>query len=390
MRIQNDSEIRSTRFERCNETPTDVFPPNRRREIHTVGIIPAPDDSSLCVVSGAEDGTVMRFLYDPKREDGSRVHSPMDICKHPGGRTVKALSVFKESDTSYMLCVGGAKEVLLAFRITWFRNESNAWDVRSKALVIPKPIDKPGTRSWKKGCGFVEPRRESDQRIMDVATYANGEQMRIVYSTSLGEVSVVSVDEKARAWRALSSLQFHTCPVLSVDVIESTKGVWAVTGGTDGGVAFWRMMEDASSISPALTFEKVHQSGVNALSIAQTKTEGTFIIVSGGDDQTLRAQEVVVDDSGAALASRATTFDFSHSSAIRSVWTDGSRIVSTSVDQRVKFWRLDDSFTIQSDRGVMTQAPEPEAIVVHRSSAGALTMAVAGRGFEIFDIARAS
>jgi len=59
----------------------------------------------------------------------------------------------------------------------------------------------------------------------------------------------------------------------------------------------------------------------------------------------------------------------------------------------VKFWDIvanDDEFALVQRAGVVTQAPEPEAIDILESTndADALTFAVAGRGFEIFTASR--
>ena len=114
-----------------------------------------------------------------------------------------------------------------------------------------------------------------------------------------------------------------------------------------------------------------------------------IIVVSGGDDQVLRVQSIDISTTGLTL-SRGGTFDFAHSSAIRSIWTDGTKIVSTSVDQRVKVWDVShalDAIEIHPRGGVVTQAPEPEAIdVVRASHDNSLTLVVAGRGFELFTI----
>lgn len=317
------------------------------------------------------------------------MHSPRDVCKHPGGRTVKALSIYKESDTSYVLCVGGAKEVLLGFRLTWCASETNGWDLKSSALVLPKPVDKPGTRAWTKGCGYVRPRSESDQRIMDVVTYSCGGRMRVLYSTSLGDISILVMDEDKRAWRQVSTLKYHQCPVLVVHVLCSTTATWACTGGTDGTVAVWCLNDDDDVVVPAHVIERAHQSGVNSLSMAFAPGDAsTLVIASGGDDQVLRVEMLCITGEG-ATTSRVGAFDFAHSSAIRRVWTDGERIISTSVDQRVKLWRLtldSSAIVISPLGGVVTQAPEPEAIDVLRASSGNLFVAVAGRGFELFNV----
>jgi len=208
-----------------------------------------------------------------------------------------------------------------------------------------------------------------------------------LYSTSRGSVSTVAMREDKRGWRKVSSLAYHTCPTLAVDVLETSSGAWACSGSTDGAVAVWRL-DDSASISPTCLIERAHQSGVNALCISRSTTEGSFLIVSGGDDQKLRCQEIVIDADGAA-PDRVAEFGFAHSSAVRSVWSDGARIITTSVDQRVKFWDIvsnDDEFALVQREGVVTQAPEPEAVDVLSSTdaTDTLTFAVAGRGFEIF------
>lgn len=328
----------------------------------------------------------MRVLYDSLRQDGARIYAPGDICRHPGGRTVKAVSVYKESGFSSILCAGGAKEVLLAFRLTWFRDDSGSWDIKSSALIIPKPVDKPGTRAWTKGCGYVEPRAESDQRIMDVATYSHNGEMRVLYSTSRGIVSVVAMDENMRSWRNVSSLHHHTSPALTVDVWESDR-TWACSGSTDGSICLWRL-DDSHNIAPAFVIERAHQSGVNALGITRGTNENTLMVVSGGDDQTLRAQEFRLEGERVSPL-RIASCEFAHSSALRSLWTDGGRIVSTSVDQRVRLWNVStdlDDFRIEQRGGALTQAPEPEDIDVLPSADGPPTLVIAGRGFELFDI----
>ena len=368
-------------------THTDAH--RRRREIHTVRLLPPPAEAQnapIGIITGAEDGTVMRVLYDTRRQDGIRIYAPGDICRHPGGRTVKAVSVHKENEFSHILCAGGAKEVLLAFRLTWFRDDSGAWDFKSSALIIPKPVDKPGTRAWTKGCGYVEPRAESDQRIMDVATYSHNGEMRVLYSTSRGVVAVVAMDENVRSWRNVSLLTYHTSPALTVDVWESER-TWACSGGTDGSIALW-LLDDSENIAPAFVIERAHQSGVNALCITRGTNDDTLVVVSGGDDQTLRVQEFRVAG-GSVSPQRVASFEFAHSSAIRSLWTDGGRIISTSVDQRVRLWDIAtgyDDLCIEQRGGALTQAPEPEDIDVLPLTDGAPTLVVAGRGFEIFDV----
>lgn len=57
---------------------------------------------------------------------------------------VKLLSIYKENDYSYVLCVGGAKEVLFVFRLMWLCDKMGVWDFKFVVFVILKLEDKLG------------------------------------------------------------------------------------------------------------------------------------------------------------------------------------------------------------------------------------------------------
>ncbi|KAL2935082.1 WD repeat-containing protein 6 [Bienertia sinuspersici] len=149
-------------------------------------------------------------------------------------------------------------------------------------------------------------------------------------------------------------------------------------------------------IKPLHVLQNVHQSGVNCLHIScQNIGSGLpHSIISGGDDQALAFLQFSVepslmkpnlDDIGKGdrvselLSSNCTiqhdseqscSIKFSyqnkaiaaHSSAVKGVWTDGTWIFSTGLDQRVRCWKVQDHNNLIEHDHFITSVPEPEAL----------------------------
>ena len=174
--------------------------------MHTVAIVPPPDDSPGApagVLTGSEDGFVLRAAV---RGAGALAafSDPAEVGAHVGGAAVRAISLVPdvpggglalppgpaEPDAtsapplSYTLLTVGAKEVLHAWRVSWERAGSasasaaagtppaSAWRLRTSLLATRGSLVKPGHAEWTKGCGFVAASVASDQRYMDVAGFA--------------------------------------------------------------------------------------------------------------------------------------------------------------------------------------------------------------------------
>ncbi|KAL1350851.1 hypothetical protein AAHE18_06G054400 [Arachis hypogaea] len=66
------------------------------------------------------------------------------------------------------------------------------------------------------------------------------------------------------------------------------------------------------------------------------------------------------------------------------VWTDGSWVFSTGLDQRVRCWRLHDSKLVEHAH-LIVSVPEPEALSARACVRNHYQIAVAGRGMQIVD-----
>ncbi|KAM2685571.1 hypothetical protein FF1_047268 [Malus domestica] len=182
---------------------------------------------------------------------------------------------------------------------------------------------------------------------------------------------------------------------------------------------------DICEISPLVVFKTIHQSGVNSLHVSDVEgcrsPEIGFLynLISGGDDQALSCLtfELSVSASNTGSENRALEITNSvtelgstkkiihssqdknywirflnhdkvpsaHSSAVKGVWTDGSWVFSTGLDQRVRCWRLEDEGKLIEVSYFIISVPEPEALDAKVCGRNHYQIAVAGRGMQMLE-----
>ncbi|KAJ4844773.1 hypothetical protein Tsubulata_003478 [Turnera subulata] len=180
-------------------------------------------------------------------------------------------------------------------------------------------------------------------------------------------------------------------------------------------------------IQPLYVFNNVHQSGVNCLHVSSvpssqgSDTGFVFRVVSGGDDQALHCFEfelspvstsinpnIVSPDGGCIFGnSESVKNSFrcsqsqnknlrlrflhrdrvasAHSSAIKGIWTDGTWVFSTGLDQRIRCWLLTDHCKLTEQANLIISVPEPEALHARACSRNHYEIAVAGRGMQMVE-----
>lgn len=180
---------------------------------------------------------------------------------------------------------------------------------------------------------------------------------------------------------------------------------------------------ETTILAAAHVLNNVHQSGVNCLHVSDIKdlqlsdSRFSFYVVSGGDDQAINFIRCDLernytsensDDIAAKLDCVALPASLSnytnryriqnhqmkvlcldkiisaHSSAVKGVWTDGSWVFSTSVDQRVRCWKPDQGRLIEFAHLIIS-VPEPEAMDVKACGRNHYHITVAGRGMQMVE-----
>ncbi|KAK4749758.1 hypothetical protein SAY87_027207 [Trapa incisa] len=161
---------------------------------------------------------------------------------------------------------------------------------------------------------------------------------------------------------------------------------------------------EISEIYPLSVLHSIHQSGVNCLHVSEGKphqiTDGHFMyhLVSGGDDQALHCltwevlpQSLTDDPDEKKKTKCVIKFMYrdriasGHSSAVKGVWTDGTLVFSTGLDQRVRCWILGETGKLTEHSHLIVSVPEPEALDARACSWGRYQIVVAGRGMQMIE-----
>ncbi|KAB2620162.1 hypothetical protein D8674_041787 [Pyrus ussuriensis x Pyrus communis] len=173
----------------------------------------------------------------------------------------------------------------------------------------------------------------------------------------------------------------------SMQNVHENRTVYSQAIDTASEVNAYDSSSDICEISPLAVFENIHQSGVNSLHVSGVEgcrsPEIGFLynLISGGDDQALscltfelsleiqslnlEVQKIIHSGQDKNFWIRFVNHDkvpSAHSSAVKGVWTDGSWVFSTGLDQRVRCWRLEDEGKLIEGSYFIISVPEPEAL----------------------------
>ncbi|KAJ7977731.1 WD repeat-containing protein [Quillaja saponaria] len=185
-------------------------------------------------------------------------------------------------------------------------------------------------------------------------------------------------------------------------------------------------ISEICEIQPLHVLNRIHQSGVNCLHVSEIKggkrsdCSHLCSVVSGGDDQALHYLvvelslvstnldvEVMTPDirnsiSGPEYVKNFTHYSqnhrkscrirfldqekilSAHSSAVKGVWTDGSWVFSTGLDQRVRCWNFTLS-KLKEHASLIVSVPEPEALCARACGRNHYRITVAGRGMQMVE-----
>ncbi|RCV21924.1 hypothetical protein SETIT_4G177900v2 [Setaria italica] len=136
---------------------------------------------------------------------------------------------------------------------------------------------------------------------------------------------------------------------------------------------------DIPELRPILLLSGVHQSGVNCLHISSSTNNKSYCIISGGNDQVVQCFSFTVGsledcstttarlnshDNGTLKILYQHKIPSAHSAAVKGIWTNGTRAFSTSLDQRVRCWKMWSSSKFTEYSHAIISVPEPETLDV--------------------------
>ncbi|XWS76708.1 hypothetical protein CRYUN_Cryun01aG0201000 [Craigia yunnanensis] len=310
---------------------------------------------------------------------------------------------------SLYIVIGGATDGSIAF---WDITESaEAFVQRVSSLNIEKSIDcqkrprtgrgSQGGRQWRSLNSSMSKRRFGGNSVTRKSGDAANNDLLYASGTS-SELN------------DLESISKNCSQAMHNTLLESE------TSRTDP-------LPEICEIQPIHVINNVHQSGVNCLHLSGMEYQGSencflFHIVSGGDDQALHCLQFKLTQSSAGLDSKILTPETikstiqseniekavyyngqnqtqnyhirffnhyriasAHSSAIKGIWTDGTWVFSTGLDQRIRCWLVGEHGKLTEHAHLIISVPEPEALDARLCGRKHYQIAVAGRGMQMVE-----
>ncbi|TRZ02702.1 hypothetical protein DNTS_022676 [Danionella cerebrum] len=198
---------------------------------------------------------------------------------------------------------------------------------------------------------------DPETRYMSMAVIDHGfDGALLAFGCSDGAVRLLSVVESSRSVDILWECFYHQRCVLSVATYaqEDTQGdnvLLLLSGATDGCVSVWDLTAVLNSkargswqgpVAPFYSL-RLHQSGVNSLSLSTKKEIGNvFSLASGGDDGQLSLLRFKIEQGSEGLTLHLLsrwTIPLAHSSPLTGLCLlSPTLLVSTSPDQRICLW----------------------------------------------------
>ena len=237
--------------------------------------------------------------------------------------------------------------------------------------------------------------RTSDLRIMGFDA--------VVFSTNQSEesdtfmISMVYSDSTVKLWKydsktwtlARSGNYLTACltQILSLDTVESAM---LLTTATDGHLGIW----DGKPAGEHLvwnTRRQIHQDAILAVEVYDLH-DGSYLIITGGDDNAVALTRVTARGDLSTL-----TLPRAHAAAVTGLSISSQSqtqllLVTTSIDQRVKLWRVDvdtdrpgiDGINVQRLANVSTAVADVSSMALYGFEDGAVGVLVCGVGMDLW------
>ncbi|XVF32972.1 hypothetical protein REPUB_Repub17cG0128500 [Reevesia pubescens] len=308
------------------------------------------------------------------------------------------------------IVISGATDGSIAF---WDVTESvETFVQRVSSLNIEKFIDcqkrprtgrgSQGGRQWRSLHGSMSKRRFGDNSVIGKARDADNSDLLDATCGTSSELNNLESSSK-------------NCSQAMHNTLLEPK-----TSRTDS-------LPEICEIQPIHVMKNVHQSGVNCLHLSGMDYQGSencflFNIVSGGDDQALHCLQFKLTHSLVDIDTKILTPETiksniqsesiekavyynsqaqsqkyhirffnhyriasAHSSAIKGIWTDGTWVFSTGLDQCIRCWLVGEHGELTEQAHLIISVPEPEALDARACSRNHYQIAVAGRGMQMVE-----
>lgn len=329
------------------------------REIKSVAASPS---KARLIATGAEDTDIKLHTYD----------NGVFRCLHTLQKHNTGIQHLQWSPDGTFLFSSGGFEEFFVWRISY--------DVPDIEIGVVCESKHPGSGT-------------SDLRIMSFhanESKTSGElkfRIAMVYSDSTNRLW----EYTSQSWHLLAWGDYLTsCLTQCLQLADAQSCI--ITTSTDGHVVEWKR-DDQSTQLQWTSRHKVHQSAILSLAIHEL-SDGSRIVLTGGDDNAIGITRTT---SSTKLHSLLVTK--AHAAAITAITivdtdSDGLWLVSASIDQRIKLWRINinpDKFGVEGIdikliKNVFTAVADVSSVEKYQLSDETTGVLVCGVGMDIWRI----
>ncbi|CAN6638120.1 tRNA (34-2'-O)-methyltransferase regulator Rtt10p [Trichomonascus vanleenenianus] len=309
------------------------------REVRAIEVSPAEFGGTKVMATGSEDTTIRFCSFD----SAGTLKTHTIQRQHVSGLQ----SVHWTPDGKFLLS-SSAREELFVWKVECDSDGSVLQVYANLFAKLPTSSDVP------------------DLRIMDFALYPTGTDQYLlatVYSDSGIRLWIMDLSSSNEArFELLMQGIYRSCCILNCNFLTQDSRLFLATSSTDGHLVAYDVTSLLTNTTPqkqpadlpGMIFRsQLHQSSIRSAAF-KLQSDGTFIYVSGGDDNALIFSEVNFVGKSVKVNKKVSS---AHSATINSVsLVSNGQVVTTSVDQNVRLWDIggeliSTSYTTVADTG---------------------------------------
>ena len=194
----------------------------------------------------------------------------------------------------------------------------------------------------------------------------------------------------SKIWTLAASGSYLTACLTRVLGLGAADSARFLTTATDGHLAIW----GRTPAEGQLEWNNRHRIHQNAILAVETYNlhDGSHLVITGGDDNAVGLTRITADgDASTLILPRA------HAAAVTGLAAVSGRqgqilLVTTSIDQRVKLWRVDidiarpgvEGIDMQRLANVSTAVADVSSLALHGFENGAVGVLVCGVGMDMW------